>query len=144
MEAGIQKHCFNDVPSNCDKYGGLYRWYETAYGGLTEGEKMVGSHVQGICPDGWHIPSKEEFEVLVQYAGGMKGLRVSSTGWCDGVCNSTGFNAFLCGTYPGLWAPEETVYRISNDSWIYVMYPGYDVWLQGYIDAAYSVRCIKN
>ncbi len=144
LEAGIQKHCFNDVPSNCDKYGGLYRWYETAYGGLTEGEKMVGSHVQGICPDGWHIPSKEEFEVLVQYAGGMKGLRVSSTGWCDGVCNSTGFNAFLCGTYPGLWAPEETVYRISNDSWIYVMYPGYDVWLQGYIDAAYSVRCIKN
>ena len=35
LEAGIQKHCFNDVPSNCDKYGGLYRWYETAYGGLT-------------------------------------------------------------------------------------------------------------
>jgi uncharacterized protein (TIGR02145 family) len=36
---------------NCDKYGRLYDW-ATA---LT------------VCPDGWHLPSDEEWNVLVKY-----------------------------------------------------------------------------
>lgn len=65
------------------------------------GEKMAGNNAQGICPDGWHLPWKYEYETLISYAGGMKGLKVPSGGWCNGEgCNTTGFNALLCGYLP--------------------------------------------
>lgn len=37
--------CYKDSNSNCDKYGRLYNW-ETA---------------MTICPEGWHLPSDEEW-----------------------------------------------------------------------------------
>jgi uncharacterized protein (TIGR02145 family) len=46
--------CYNDEPKNCEKYGRLYDW-ETA---------------KWICPDGWHLPSKEEWVSLENFAGG--------------------------------------------------------------------------
>ena len=38
-------------------YGKLYNWY-------------VIDDVRGICPIGWHVPTKVEFETLVTYLGG--------------------------------------------------------------------------
>jgi len=53
----VEKYCYNNDPSNCDTYGGLYEWdemmqYETAPG------------IQGICPTGWHVPTDNEWRVL--------------------------------------------------------------------------------
>ena len=145
LQSGIQKHCLNDVPSNCDKYGGLYRWYETVYGERTDGEKMVGNNAQGICPDGWHFPWKNEYEALITYAGGMNGLKVPLNGWCSGSgCNMVGFNALLCGCYPLRWVNSETTYWAYPDRWRYVMYAGSDNWGQENPEIAYSVRCIKD
>ncbi len=144
-QVGIQKHCLDDIPSNCDKYGGLYRWYETVYGERTDGEKMVGSNAQGICPDGWHFPWKTEYETLISYAGGMSGLKVSSKNWCSGEgCNTTGFNALLCGCYPFRWVRTETTYWAYPDRWRYVMYAGSSNWGQENPEIAYSIRCIKD
>jgi uncharacterized protein (TIGR02145 family) len=53
----IEKYCFNDDPSNCDAYGGLYQWDEMMDYTTTEG-------ASGICPPGWHIPTDEEWKVL--------------------------------------------------------------------------------
>jgi len=44
--------CYGDKPANCDNYGRLYNW-STA-----------------ICPSGWHLPSKEEWDVLTAVVGG--------------------------------------------------------------------------
>ena len=41
-------------PENCKKYGRLYNWSEA----------MV------ACPEGWHLPSYEEWQTLVDFAGG--------------------------------------------------------------------------
>lgn len=41
--------CYNNDNSNCNKYGRLYNW-ETA---------------NKVCPSGWHLPSKSEFEKLI-------------------------------------------------------------------------------
>jgi uncharacterized protein (TIGR02145 family) len=46
----IEKHCFDDLESNCDIYGGLYEWNELMQYDTTEGAR-------GICPVGWHVPS---------------------------------------------------------------------------------------
>jgi uncharacterized protein (TIGR02145 family) len=53
----IEKYCYLDNETNCDKYGGLYQWNEIMQYTTIQGTK-------GICPDGWHIPTDEEWKVL--------------------------------------------------------------------------------
>jgi len=45
--------CFNDIESNCALYGRLYNW-ETGV---------------NVCPDGWHLPSDNEWADLESFAG---------------------------------------------------------------------------
>jgi uncharacterized protein (TIGR02145 family) len=59
-DSTIEKYCYNDTESNCDTYGGLYNWNEAMGYSTTEG-------VQGICPDGWHIPTDAEQYELENY-----------------------------------------------------------------------------
>jgi len=71
------------------KYGVLYNWYgamnqENAQGGNAE---AVPSGVQGICPDGWHLPSMAEWKVLEDYVASQL-PPVKGEGWyndLDGV-----------------------------------------------------------
>ncbi len=53
----IEKYCYDDNESNCNEYGGLYQWDEMMQYITQEG-------TQGICPDGWHIPTDEEWKIL--------------------------------------------------------------------------------
>ncbi len=59
----IEKYCYEDVESNCDVYGGLYKWDELMQYVTTEG-------AQGICPEGWHVPSSADFATLSTTLGG--------------------------------------------------------------------------
>ena len=59
--------CYDDKPANCDKYGRLYNW----------------SAAMKTCPKGWHLPSDEEWQTLVDFAGDKiagKKLKAKS-GW---------------------------------------------------------------
>jgi uncharacterized protein (TIGR02145 family) len=42
--------CYEYNNANCVKYGRLYKWEEA----------------QTACPPGWHLPKKEEFDVLLE------------------------------------------------------------------------------
>jgi len=53
----IEKYCYDDDPENCNKYGALYQWNEVM-------QYTVQSGTQGICPDGWHIPTDDDWKVL--------------------------------------------------------------------------------
>ncbi len=46
-------------------YGVLYNW--NAAVNNDSASNLVPSGVQGICPDGWHLPSKEEWTILAEY-----------------------------------------------------------------------------
>ena len=48
--------CYEDKESSCQKYGWLYNW---------DAAKVA-------CPVGWHLPSKEEFEILLKFVGGAQ------------------------------------------------------------------------
>jgi len=56
----IEKYCFDDNPGNCDIYGGLYQWDEAMGYVETDG-------AQGICPNGWHVPTDAEEYTLENY-----------------------------------------------------------------------------
>ena len=58
----IEKYCMQNDTNNCSIYGGLYQWDELMSYTTTEG-------IQGICPDGWHIPSDQEIMELEVYLG---------------------------------------------------------------------------
>ncbi|HNS18810.1 MAG TPA: FISUMP domain-containing protein [Bacteroidales bacterium] len=53
----IEKYYYNNDEANCDVYGGLYEWPEAMQYVITES-------AQGICPDGWHIPTDNEWKIL--------------------------------------------------------------------------------
>jgi uncharacterized protein (TIGR02145 family) len=53
----IEKYCYNNDEANCTRWGGLYQWLELMDYVTTEGTR-------GICPDGFHVPTDEEFKIL--------------------------------------------------------------------------------
>ncbi len=71
----IEKFCYDNLPINCDIYGGLYTWYEAMQYTYEQG-------TQGICPDGWHIPSFSDWQLLIDTLGGneIAGCKVKETG----------------------------------------------------------------
>jgi len=95
MDNGIiEKYCYGDLESNCDVYGGLYQWDEMMQYITSEG-------AQGICPDGWHIPTDAEWTMLTDYLGGesVAGGKMKEAGlthWASpntGATNESGFTA---------------------------------------------------
>lgn len=48
---------YYDAPSNAETYGNLYNWFAV-------------DDPRGIAPEGWHIPTDEEWTTLVNYLGG--------------------------------------------------------------------------
>gem|GEM_PF-1574290 len=55
--------CFDDIESNCKAGGRLYT-YEAA---------------KNACPSGWHLPTVQEWENLIMYAGGGNSLTYSES-----------------------------------------------------------------
>lgn len=57
----IEKYCYNDIEANCNLYGGLYSWNEAM-------QYVTNEEARGICPEGWHIPSDDEWTTLERFA----------------------------------------------------------------------------
>ncbi len=64
--------CYENDPGNCEKYGRLYSWADAMKVGVDYNRSELGKielpH-QGICPDGSHIPSYDEWQQLETYLG---------------------------------------------------------------------------
>ncbi len=107
----IEKYCYRDLVSNCNVYGGLYQWGEAVnyYHGATDTtswDTVPIDFIQGICPQGWHIPSIYEFSTLVNYLGGgdSAGYYLKETDtihWLpqNPANNSSNFTALGAGIY---------------------------------------------
>jgi len=55
----------NDSALYAKTYGALYTWYAATNSDSSITENL--DNVQGVCPDGWHIPSTKEWEKLAAY-----------------------------------------------------------------------------
>ncbi len=58
---------YENVLTNGYVYGALYTW-PTAVDGL-EISDLIPSDIQGVCPDGWHLPSDGEWKQLEMFLG---------------------------------------------------------------------------
>lgn len=107
---------------NVPLYGYLYNWAAVMNGATSSNANPSG--VQGICPPGWHVPSKAEWEQLLlyvssqsQYVCGSNDANIDKAlagtfGWarpedeepCSVSCyplnnNATGFTALPAGSF---------------------------------------------
>ena len=114
-----EKFCYENDPSNCDTYGGLYQWGEIMEYVTTEGAK-------GICPDGWHIPTDAEFCTLEnEVDAGI--ISCSRNGW-EG--SDAGGNLKITGT--SHWLSPNT--GATNSSGFAALGAGYYLVSNGFID----------
>ena len=168
--------CFGNDPANCIKYGRLYTWAAAmdSVGTWSTNGKDCGYGVQctpiypvrGICPEGWHLPDKAEWNTLFTAVGGTStaGKMLSSTiswssvpgGWVRdgygtdaysfsalpaGLRNATGYNNV--GYHAYFWSSSE-----YNSSRTYIVglddeFDKADLYGSGK-DYGYSVRCVKD
>jgi len=132
--AVIEKFCYNDQLSNCSTYGGMYLWAEAvqyqngASSTSSPTPSFAGSKIQGICPSGWHIPSKEDWCTMVNYYDATRscgttgtsfsyvgGVLKSLSNWNSpngGATNRSGFSAVS----NGYRYPQGTFLGLGNDA----------------------------
>lgn len=108
--------------TDLSSYGYLYNWAAVMHGASSSTANPSG--VQGICPNGWHVPSDVEWSLLTAYCSGHTECVCSGSGdniakslaadhdWqtTTGECavgndlssnNITGFSALPAGLYRG-------------------------------------------
>jgi len=136
--------CYDNKPENGEKYGRLYDW----------------STAMKSCPSGWHLPAKNEWEVLDKAVGGNEtaGAKLKAKNGWHGDGNGTdkyGFSA-LPGGYGysggnfsdagegGLWwsATED---NSVGAYYLGMYYRGEDAyWDVNYKSNLFSVRCVRD
>ena len=120
----------NNDASTVPTYGLLYNWPAVMQMDFNSGE----SDIQGICPDGWHVPCEQEWYTLLYYMMGQSDLQcdnqsdnigkalASTSGWqsCGSNCtvgndlstnNASGFSAMPAGSYDGYYDNENFGYK---------------------------------
>ena len=87
-DSKIERYCYNDDTTNCDKFGGLYQWAEAMQlpsecNTKSCADKIKPNH-QGICPKGWRLLTYDDFYVVVHADGNVnplvEGVRAMSFG----------------------------------------------------------------
>jgi uncharacterized protein (TIGR02145 family) len=154
--------CYDDLDSNCEKWGRLYNW-ATAMAlpsncNTSTCSNQIQSPHQGICPEGWHLPSSAEWTALEDFAVSYRAATKlkATTGWNsrDGFiedANGTdnyGFSALPSGSsdygdYAQWWSAtgsnaSQASYRSMNDNATGVFTHNGD---KSYL---LSVRCLKD
>ena len=156
--------CYEGFDKNCDKYGRLYTW-STAMDSLaifSKNGKGCGYQkecsptypVRGICPEGWHLPTNEEWNSLYAAMGSnvyamqarndkgwnkatdLFGFSAMPTGLFNGsyfeYFGSDGY--FWSASYYGYWEYAYHWYMNSSNAYISDSSRRYH----------FSVRCVKD
>ena len=144
---------YNNDPANGVKYGKLYNWYAV-------------NDPRGLAPEGWHVPSGEDWLNLEDYLGGgdSAGTKMKSkSGWMDhkgkdgNGTNTSGFTGLPGGSRDGSafsdfygitnngrwWSATENPPIYAWDFSIYYHSSSSSIYYHNQMIGLY-VRCIKN
>ena len=117
-DAGAYSY-YDNNSENIENYGNFYNWYTV-------------DDTRGICPDGWHVPSDEEWMTMEKYLGMSTAEADRMTAWRGtiegdklksesfGGTNTSGFSALGTG-----YRDPEGVFKAlgtDNDYWTSTAY----------------------
>jgi uncharacterized protein (TIGR02145 family) len=149
------------LTTNYAAYGVLYNWMAAMNG--AEGSSSNPSGIQGVCPEGWHMPSYEEWSELTGFLGGdnVAGGKLKETGYTHwnspntGATNKSGFRALPGGNRYhngdfdqvgnfGLWWSTNDVSELT--AWGPDMGHDYTQVVRNKRckDCGYSIRCVRD
>ena len=81
-DSKIERYCYDNDTTQCDRYGGLYQWAEAMQLPSECNTKscadLIKQNHQGICPDGWRLLTYDDFYIVVHADdndAGVKGVR---------------------------------------------------------------------
>jgi uncharacterized protein (TIGR02145 family) len=168
-----KSYCYNNDTANCTKYGRLYLWSAAMDSAAVFSDDGKGcgynatctkkaDTVRGACPEGWHLPSFEEWDALATYvaynsSGGVGYALKSKIGWSS---NGNGSDAFGFGARPAgfrdsdgrsnnvqsnayFWSSTESSTDLAYSR--FLDYGNTDlVTHNGSKNYAHSVRCVKD
>jgi len=138
----------------CDIFGRLYLRKVAL-------NKTTASNRQGICPDGWSIPKKEDWEILMEFVvNDASKLKSVNAGWSNEATNESGFSAIPTGNYNNVtgydgssWATYFFYWHTGASSYFLrindydpdVYYSNYTLYFSSGADyMMYPVRCKKK
>ena len=167
--------CYANKAENCAVTGRLYTWAAAidSVKLATDADNpqdcgfdktcTLPAKVQGICPDGWHLPTQVEWNTLFAEVGGkLRAGKIlkAQTGWYDSGngTDSVGFSALPAGGRDNggqfgadgnsaynsayFWCTNSSgSFYASYMSLDYNVYAGLEYGLK---DTAFSVRCLKD
>lgn len=144
-------HLHPDTAANVSTFGRLYTFEAAVRDSADNGH----GHIQGICPDGWYLPTPEKYAQLNTYeAPALK----SPHYWVDGGGdNSTGFSALPAGYYNGeknrfeglhsetyFWSTQKVNSATGESLFLIRHHCDYVLEVLNYSGLGYSIRCIKE
>lgn len=148
---GVAYKCPNNETENCKNYGCLYNQIGFAdsinsglfYPAFPESVRPY----KGICPTGWHIPSLDEWQVLLDNVAVVDLLSESAGG-----TGKSGFNVLLAGGYGssgsmlfGKVGMMASVDEYSNQQMYYAKFASVSVKAATTNNGGYiSVRCLMD
>ena len=162
---------------NCQKYGRLYRW-SVVIDSLTlandsaitcgcrksgEGTCTIPDKWKGICPNGWHIPTQNEWGDLVKFVGGsdVAGKKIKSSGEWNSIGGLNGTDEFCFAGLPAgyrsgsasysndymyFWTADQYESGSTNAYAMYAFYKSdfFSSCFESTCVKAFPIRCIKN
>jgi uncharacterized protein (TIGR02145 family) len=159
-DSKIERYCYDDDTTYCDRYGGLYQWAEmmqlpSRCNTESCSESIKPNH-QGICPEGWRLLTYNDIYTILNADGnedGIKGLR----SWPFGGQNTTGYSLAGAGYryHNGLFRNVNNItgwfYPEESESNLDSVVKGSGTAVTGMIFGVYnytktygySVRCVK-
>lgn len=104
-ETVAHRYCPNNDSSadNITTYGYLYNWPAVMHNSASS--DSIPSGVQGICPNGWHVPSEAEWQQLLTYV-------ISQNKY---ICGGSKYNIAKALASPTGWDNSNTPYSPGND-----------------------------
>jgi len=157
--------CYSNNTANCTTYGRLYNWATAMALPADCNSKSCSGQItvkhKGICPDGWHIPSDDDWNALMTAVGGAStaGTKLKATsGWNNsgngqdtygfaalpGGNGNSGGSFGLVGNFGYWWSATEL-----NAYYAYGRFMGYSyesVVRRNSVksDDLFSVRCLQD
>jgi uncharacterized protein (TIGR02145 family) len=143
-----EKFCYENNPEHCQTFGAMYQWDELM-------QYQRGLKIRGLCPEGWHIPSNEDFEVLAQtfspesigidlQAGGNSGFDLPASGYC--FFSGNGWNYNGKDSFGALRTSDESQANPSESlvRYYYPSDPGFYLAQHFKKENGYPARCIYS
>ena len=180
-DGGVTSYCRNNsVQDNgdeyCRRFGRLYTWaaalnlddmYNSNRATESDGsDKYLYHPAQGLCPDGYHIPQKSEFETLINYVAAQNTVNNVKTGVSPSLesvnglwdipagdsypTNTTGFSGVANGSlFSGYSATLSMVSSTENSATTFTVYTLHhsstSFKIEAHEKASFmSIRCVKN